>query len=332
MVDKQRSGNLASRLESDPGRFEPTTAFRVAQASCSRLDVSAPIGISSAPLAIGRFQRDRDSKARLTSALPNLLGPMGALPASYNELAMREERNRAHGLVAFLDIFGARLTELFVDACEKYRLARLLRWRHESARNGFLTALFSLTGFGTARLRETSGVDEALILRFSGFFASRTRNAASLAAMLLEFTGLPVHIELFRSRWLTVPPQEQTSMGRNSHSRLGVDAMAGAKIHDFSGGFRVVIGPLDYADYLAFSPGNRAVRDVFALTQLFVGSNLDFDIQVILKKEQIPFCKLGTPDDAARLGWNCWARTAPAAHDSRDAIIRQSATASPVGS
>lgn len=326
--DKQGSEDLASRLESDPGRFEPTTAFRLAQSSCSRLDVSAPLGISSAPLPIGHFQRGRDNKAKLLSALPNLLGPLGALPASYNELAMREERNRAQGLVAFFDIFGARLTELFVDACEKYRLARLLRWRNERARNCFLNVLFALTGFGTARLRETSGVDKGLILRFSGFFASRTRSAANLAAMLREFTGLPVQIEMFRSRWLTVPSQEQTSVGQNSRNRLGVDAMAGARIHDCSGGFRIVIGPLDHADYLAFSPGNRATRDVFVLTQLFVGSNLDFDIQIILKKEQVPFCRLDRSGDAACLGWNSWARTAPAVHDSGDAIIRQSAITS----
>lgn len=328
-MNKPGSCNLISRLEIDPGSFEPTTAFRIAQTGCDMLEIGAHIGTSPALSPLGRFERGKNGKARLTSALPNLLGPLGALPPSYNELAMREERNRAHGLVAFLDIFGARLTELFVDACEKYRLARLLRWRRENARNGFLTALFSLTGFGTARLREMSGVDEALILRFSGFFASRTRNTASLAVMLRELTGLPVQIELFRGRWLSVPPKEQTCVGRNSNSRLGIDAMAGDKIHDFSGGFRVVIGPLDYADYLAFSPGNRAARDVIALTRLFVGANLDFDVQVVLKKEQIPFCRLGRPGDAARLGWNCWARTAPAAHDSSDAIIRESAATLP---
>ncbi|WP_407866698.1 type VI secretion system baseplate subunit TssG [Phyllobacterium phragmitis] len=325
MTDKRSSDKLISRLENDAGDFEPTTAFRIAQTACDMLEISTYTGISPAPLPLGRLERGKDGKARLKSALPNLLGPLGALPPSYNELAMREERNRAHGLIAFLDIFGARLTELFIETCEKYRLARLLRWRHGNARNSFLTALFSLTGFGTARLRETSGVDEALILRFSGFFASRTRNAASLAAILREFTGLPVKIELFRGRWLSVPPKEQTRIERNSYCRLGINAMAGAQIHDFSGGFRIVIGPLDYADYLTFSPGGRAARDVLLLTKLFVGSNFDFDIQVVLKKEHIPFCQLGGFGNAARLGWNSWARVAPAQRDSGDAIIGWSA-------
>ncbi|PRD41148.1 type VI secretion system baseplate subunit TssG [Phyllobacterium phragmitis] len=329
---KRRSKELASHLEKDPGRFEPTTAFRVAQASCDALQVSSHIGISPAPLPLDGFRRGEGGKAMLRSAFPNLLGPLGALPPSYNELAIREERNRSRGLTAFLDLFGARLTELFVDACEKYRIARLLRWGHGSPRNGFLTALFSLTGFGTARVRETSGVDEALILRFSGFFAARTRNASNLTAMLREFTGLPVKIELFRGRWLTVPLKEQSNMGRHSGTSLGVNAMAGAAIRDFSGGFRVVIGPLDYADYSAFAPGNKAANDLFAVTRLFVGPSLDFDVQIVLKKEQIPFCQLGRPGDATRLGWNSWARIARPARDSGDAIIRQSAAVSSLAS
>ena len=103
--------------------------------------------------------------------------------------------------------------------------------------------------------------------------------------------------------------------------QLGVNASAGAFIQDFSGGFRVVIGPLDYSDYLLLTPGGHAVAEIFSLTRLYVGSTLDFDVQVILKKEQIPQCRLGDPNQPARLGWNSWARVAPAARDSGDAII-----------
>jgi len=317
------SDMLASLLERDPGRFEPTTAFRVAQHSAGdHLSVSSPVGVSPAPLAVNDFKR-KSNGASLSASMGGLLGPLGAMPPSYNELVMREERNRARGLASFFDLFTSRLTELFVDASEKYRLARRLRWNPDRNGNSFVTTLFSLAGFGTARLKEQVRPDDELILRFSGFFAARTRNAVSLQAMLHEFSGLPVAIELFKGRWLSIPIEERSRMGQPHGVQLGVNATAGAAIHDFGGSFRVVIGPVDYKDYCSLSPDSRNIDALFALTRLYVGPALDFDIQVVLKKEHIPFCRLGEDGDPPRLGWNSWARVGSADRDSGDAIITE---------
>ena len=314
---------LAALLERDPGRFEPSTAFRVAQhAAGDHLTVSSPVGVLPAPLAVSGFKR-KGVASSIKASMAGLLGPLGAMPPSYNELVMREERNRAHGLSSFFDLFTSRLAELFVDACEKYRLARLLRWSPDRNGNAFIKTLFSLTGFGTARLREQVRPEDELILRFSGFFAARTRNAVSLEAMLQEFSGLPVAIELFRGRWLSIPESERSRMGQPQGVQLGANSTAGAAIHDFGGSFRVVIGPVGYEDYRSLSPGSANIDALFALTRLYVDPSLDFDIQVILKKEHIPFCQLGESGDPPRLGWNSWARVAAADRDSGDAIIAE---------
>lgn len=312
---------LAALLERDPGRFEPTTAFRVAQqAAGDHLTVSSPVGVSPAPLAVSDFKR-KGMMGSVRASMACLLGPLGAMPPSYNELVMREERNRAHGLSSFFDLFTSRLAELFVDACEKYRLARRMRWSPDRGGNSFITALFALSGLGTAKLKEQVRPDDELILRFSGFFAARTRNAVNLRAMLQEFSGLPVQIELFKGRWLSIPPEERSRMGQPQGVQLGVNATAGAAIHDFGGSFRVVIGPVDYEDYRSLSPDSSNIDALFALTRLYVGPSLDFDIQVVLKKDHIPFCQLGEGGDPPRLGWNSWARVAAADRDSGDAVI-----------
>jgi type VI secretion system protein ImpH len=323
----EKTERLAALLERDPGRFEPTTAFRIAQSSAETacedsmaLDVSSHAGVAAAPLPVSGFRRGK-GKASLTSSLAALSGPLGSLPPFYNELVAREERNRSRALGAFFDLFSARMSELFVAAGEKYRLARRLRWSRDRKDNAFITSLFALTGFGTARLKEKSGVEGDLILRFSGFFAARIRNAANLRAMLREFTGLPIEIEQFRGRWLTIPLEERSQLGQRTGVQLGVNASAGAFVQNFSASFRIVIGPLDYSDYRALAPGGRNVSEISALARLYVGAGLDFDIQVILKKEQIPGCRLGDQGEPARLGWNSWARIAPAARDSGDAII-----------
>jgi len=325
-MDQFRPGDseiLAALLERDPGRFEPSTAFRVAQhAAGDHLTVSSPVGVSPAPLAVSDF-KTKGATGTVKASMAGLLGPLGAMPPSYNELVIREQRNRAHGLSSFFDLFTSRLAELFVDASEKYRLARRLRWSPDRNGNTFIKTLFSLAGFGTARLKEKVRPDDELILRFSGFFAARNRNAVNLQAMLQEFSGLPVAIELFRGRWLTVPESERSRMGQPQGVQLGINSTAGAAVHDFGGSFRVVIGPVDYEDYRSLSPGSTNIDALFALTRLYVDPSLDFDIQVILKKEHIPFCQLGDSGDPPRLGWNSWARVAAAERDSGDAIVAE---------
>jgi type VI secretion system protein ImpH len=327
----EKRDTLVDLLERDPGRFDPVTAFRVAQTAAATdgasgdLDIASHMGVAPAPLAVSGFKQ-KGVRTTLRSAFAGLIGPVGSMPANYNELIMREERNRSKGLASFFDLFSARMAELFADASEKYRIARRLRWGQRREDNGFITTLFALTGFGTRKLKDKSGVDEDVILRFSGFFAARNRNASNLRAMLAEFSGLPVEIELFRGRWLTIPEQERSRMGAPQGVQLGINATAGTAIHDFSGGFRVIVGPLAYKDYLSLAPGGRNITELFSLSRLYVGSALDFDIQVILRKEDVPFCQLGRSADGAsgdlpRLGWNSWARVAPAAKDSDDAVI-----------
>ncbi len=314
----------AALLSSDPGRFEPTTAFRVAQHLTAEdtLNIGAHVGTSPIPVAISGFEIKSD-RIELKSAFAPIVGPLGSLPPTYGELLQREERNRSKALASFFNLFAARFTELFVSATEKYRLARGLRWSRQRQDNTFRKTLLSLTGFGSAGLVEKAGVKEDTLLRFSGLLANRNRNATALTSMLQEFTGLPVSVEQFRRRWVPLPPHEQSQLGQGNGLRLGLNSTAGSMAEDFSGGFRIAIGPVGYADYLALTPGSKRMSEIFAIARLFSGSSFDFDVQVILKKEDIPFCQLGQNDAPARLGWNSWARSAPAAKDSTDAIVTE---------
>lgn len=314
----------AERLASDPGSFEPTTAFRVAQhlASHDELTIGSHNGARPTPIAISGY-RTRNGALELRSAFAPIVGPLGSLPPSYSELQQREERNRSRALTSFFNLFAARFSELFVSATEKYRLARDLRWTQTRENNAFRKTLLSLTGFGTAGLAEKAGVREDVLLRFSGLLANRNRNATALTSMLQEFTGLPVTVEQFCKRWVPLPVHEQSQLGQPGGLLLGRNVTAGSAVEDFSSRFRIVLGPVGYADYLALTPGSKRLAEIFAATRLFVGSGFNFDVQVILRKEDIPFCRLGQDESPARLGWNSWARVAPAARDSMDAIVTE---------
>lgn len=114
MKDRQ-----AALLSDDPGRFEPATAFRVAQlvSADDGIVIGAHGGTQPTPLAISGFNHKR-GQAELKSAFAPIVGPLGSLPPAYGELLQREERNRSGALASFFNLFAARFSELFVSATE----------------------------------------------------------------------------------------------------------------------------------------------------------------------------------------------------------------------
>ncbi|MCJ8510231.1 type VI secretion system baseplate subunit TssG [Rhizobium lemnae] len=313
---------LAEKLIREPDLFDPVTALRVAQAASPMgLDIVAPIGVDPAALSIGGFQRGKH-RNRVRSLLASLSGPAGSLPPSYDQLIMREERQRSRSLSAFLDIFNGRLSELFADAVEKYRLGRWMRWQSHRGESGLFRILLSLGGFGTHNTIDRTDVGCDFVLRFSGLFADRARHASGLRAMLQELTGVPVQIEQFKLRWLVMPAREMSRFDQPQGLVLGVNASAGSRLRDLTGAFRIVIGPLRYADYLRFKPDSKTLGEVVAVTRLYVGPALDFDVQVILCRLDVPESQLGRAGDPPRLGWNCWTRSQPVTKDCGDAVIQ----------
>lgn len=95
----------AALLSDDPGRFDPATAFRVAQfvSPDDAVVIGAHGGIQPTPLAVSGFSRKR-GHAELKSAFAPIVGPLGSLPPAYGELLQREERNRSGALASFFNL------------------------------------------------------------------------------------------------------------------------------------------------------------------------------------------------------------------------------------
>jgi type VI secretion system protein ImpH len=88
------------------------------------------------------------------------------------------------------------------------------------------------------------------------------------------------------------------------------------------------LGPLPYARFAEFLPSrspNSAGKAFFLLSQLarlYIGPELDFDVQLVLKKEDVPQCQLKRGMGCPQLGWNTWVRNREFAHDASDAVFK----------
>lgn len=242
-------------------------------------------------------------------------GPAGVLPASYTRRLLDQLRDGSTILHDFLDLFNQRLVSHWYSAWEKYRVP--FAWeaaRTSSSRelDRFTLMLFSLMGLGTAQERQRLNVPEETLACCTGHLASSARTAGDLESLLTEVLDVPVAVGQFEGQWLYLHeddrsrlPDRQLPKGR--FCRLGEDFVAGARVRDVQSRFRISPGPLDLAQFNRLLPHGEDCRTLRELTRLYVGPELDFDIQPVLRAEEVPPLRLVTDEDTApRLGWNTW--------------------------
>jgi type VI secretion system protein ImpH len=259
-----------------------------------------------------RAPREAKHPAEMTIAFMGLTGPQGVLPRCYTELILDRLQAKDTTLRDFLDLFNHRMVSLFFRAWEKHQCfvgfeQSLLKGREDR----FAHCLFALAGLGTQGLREQLTIDDHSVLRYVGLLGQRPRSADALSQCLTDYFQVPVAINQFMGAWLTLDEGDWTRIGASgANNLLGKSALAGRKVWDQQSGFRVKLGPLEFEQFDRLLPSGKAYPTLVQLTKLFAGPELDFDVQLIMKREEVPAARLGeTPAYSPRLGWTTWLKT-----------------------
>jgi type VI secretion system protein ImpH len=246
-----------------------------------------------------------------------LFGPNGPLPLHLSDYARQRLANtRDPTLSRFADIFHHRMLSLFYRAWADAR-ATVSFDRPEDDRFG--TYVGAACGLGMPSLRDRDAVPDIGKLHYAGLFAGQTRHAEGLIALLADFFRLPVALEELVGHWLTLPTESRWRLGESRRTgALGVSTIVGARVWDRQYKFRIVFGPLDRADYERLLPGGEHLPRLVALVRNYVGDEYEWDVNLVLKKAQVPPCKLGGD---ARLGWSTWACGKTPARDADDLYL-----------
>jgi type VI secretion system protein ImpH len=288
----------------------------------------------------------------LTVTFMGLTGPSGVLPRHYTEMLMRARD--ARGPERYLardwfDLFNHRLISLFYRAWTKYRFW-LTYERGEYSQPDpdlFTESLYCLVGLGNRPLRNRlriavrpgaegpprervlARVEDLVLLYYAGLLAHRPRCAVSLERMLEDYFGLAVRVLQFEGKWLQLDRESQSRLSAGAgNSELGVNVVAGERVWNVRSKIRIRLGPLTYEQFVSFIPDQSPVpqRKVFFklmhLVRLYVGPELEVDVQLVLRASEIPRCQmLQSRADGPRLGWNCWTTSKPVGRDSEDAVF-----------
>lgn len=333
MAEQNRTtpDSLIEELRRDPMRFDFFQALRLIEClHPTRPRLGTAARAADDPVRLGQepeLQFPTSTVASFADATPGgtpvpflavrflgLFGPQGPLPLHLTEYVREQVRNTGDRTFArFVDIFHHRMLCLFYRARANGQPA-VHHDRPDEDR--FPLYVGSLFGLGSGAMRHRDALPDPVKLFFSGHFACQARHADGLSAILRGFFQVPVRIDEFVGEWMDIAKRDQTRLG---HSRttgaLGHSTVIGARVWGCQHKIRIRVGPLAYGQYQAFLPGGTALERLTAIVRNYIGDELVWDVNLVLRRDEVPILALGGP---VRLGWTTWAGPRKQAVDADD--------------
>ncbi len=264
--------------------------------------------------ALSAYQVADQSHPRLMVNFFGLFGPHGPLPLHLTEYARQRLRHHQDPTFArFADVFHHRMLSLFYRAWANAR-PTVSYDRPDEDRFGFYVG--SLFGLGGEAYGQRDALADNAKRFYAGRLAMQSKCPDGLRAMIADLLAITVRIDEFVGEWMEIQQNEHTRLGFSPEvACLGQSALLGAYVWGCQHKFRVVLGPMNIDQYLSLLPGANALSQLAAIVRNYIGDELVWDAQLILKHDQVPEeLALGKPartgpesmNGDARLGWTMW--------------------------
>jgi type VI secretion system protein ImpH len=290
--DRKGVGEYSARLDQEVARFGVPSTLGFPAGEVAKLD--PPTG---------------DTPARMLVNFMGLVGPEGVLPLEYTLLVDDRVRHRDTGLRDFLDIFHHRIVSIFYRAWERTNFFAALE-RGKPDRLSEHVA--DLAGIGVPEVQANLPVDTESLLYYAGLLAPHQRSAAALEQLIADYFDVDATVVQFTGRWYDIDTRTQCALGeeRGESDQLGFGAVVGDAVYDPQAGVRIRLGPLSRQRYADFLPGAAARRTLRDVVRFFAGDHLDVELQLVLKADDVPACRLGADHETPlALGWYTWLHT-----------------------
>ena len=265
--------------------------------------------------------RSGNTRLEMIVNFMGMVGVSGVLPQPYTDLVLDRIRHRDSALWSFLDIFTHRSVSMFYRAWRKYRFPV----GYERGNDVFTGYLYDLVGLGTKGLRGRMSLADESLLPYAGLIAQRPHSCNAIENILSDYFATNARVRQFFGQWLALDSADYTRLG-NQNSVLGESSIAGTRIWEQQSKFRVRLGPLDFKQFQEFLPNGSAYEPLRSIIRFMVGLEFDFDVQLLLKAEQVPSTILTTR--ALRkplLGWTSFLKTKPVSADDDQVVLQMAA-------
>ncbi len=318
MEGARRSGSPdltnIEKLAQDPQAFHIFQAIRIIEAE---YDDRPRLGITPRPRQDAvRFSQEAEPAfptstivdfepqngelpGHLTNRFFGLFGPNGPLPLHLTEYARdRARNNHDTTFVAFANTFTHRMMSLLYRAWATGQPTASFDRKDDDP---FRDQMAAISGHLGNAMRDRDAMPDLAKHYFAAHLGRGAKSVEGLLAMISSYFSAPVKVEDFIGSWLRLEPEDQWQLGQKTG--LGQGIGVGSNVWSRNSKFRVIIGPLPIDEFRRILPGGVTFARLKSLVRNYVGDVFDWDINVILRKEDIPDPILG---QSTALGQTCW--------------------------
>lgn len=269
------------------------------------------------PRAIDRFEPgDGTRPPRLQGFVLGLFGPHAPLPLHLTEYALDRQQHAGDGTIgAFADMFHHRMLSLFYRAWAESQPTVHMDRPDEDRFAGYVGALI---GIAAPHLLGRDALPDNYRRHFAGRLVHQARNAEGLRGFIEGFFGVPAKVEEFVGEWMPLPEDAHIAMGVGM-AALGQTAVIGAYVRGAQQRFRIRLGPMDGPRFDRFLPGGDSLAQLTAAIRTYVGDEKVWDVQLVLKKDDVPLTHMGR---SGRLGLSSWIGRYRAPRDADQVVLR----------
>jgi type VI secretion system protein ImpH len=271
-----------------------------------------------APSTLASFEPwGEDLPSTLHVFFLGLFGPNGPLPLHLTDFVRDRWRNHNDTtFIGFADVFHHRILSLFYRAWANAQPTVSFD-RPDGHRYGVYVG--SPFGIGMPSFRDRDAMPDLAKLHYSARLAAQTKSAEGLVAIIRDFFGVPAEILQFIGEWLRLPYRYRCRLGEGPETgTLGSTVTIGESVYECQHKFRILFGPLGLAAYERMLPGGDSLRRLVAVVRNYIGDELAWEVNLLLRKEEVPKIDLGR---YGRLGWTTWLGTRTADRDADDLVL-----------
>jgi type VI secretion system protein ImpH len=266
----------------------------------ARLGQSARLSFATSDIARLTPAENDGEKPKVAVNVLGLIGPEGPMPLHMTRWIMERMSTRwftgdsptALADTSFLDMVNMlqhRMLAFYWRAWADMRPE--INLAHEDG--GRVTAMLrSLAGLGLpGTLTGDTRIDGAKLHHATSLFQN-THGPERLTSFISTILGIPVTLHEFVGIWIAIPEQLQTRLS-HSYVGLGKEAVLGTRVYDRLSRAKLRVGPLTLQEFTTFLNDNLRWKQLRHAIIFASGKEIDYDLQLVLKANEVPAAKLG---------------------------------------
>ncbi len=241
---------------------------------------------------------------RITQNFMGLYGVNSPLPPHIPEMIAQAYQD-PDPLRDLLDLFNHRLVSLYYRAWKKNHPAASM---DPAAPDRLTVALCALIGQEPGSPEQDWTVAPQRLVRYAGLLMGRNRPIGGLEAIISDYFGIQsVKVHPFLQRRVRLHPWETSRLGApGRNNRLGRSLVLGEWVDDRAGQFRLSLGPLPLDIFQKLQPGQAAFNELVFLVDFYTRHQLDFQLELILDRENVKPLVLSAREKSNPLGRYSW--------------------------